>query len=177
MFALASVLYIYQAVYFRSIGITWGDVVLYYFDALTDAVPVGLAVCLLAATALSVYNLKTLKEIYVSDSGSVNMAGLVTITGFDKTGTLTEENLEFEGAYMTNHARIESTGNQETNLNLTEVSFDTNNNLKHVNEYTPQICIEIMSLCHSLAIVKNSKQIDNILENINDVVGDLLEVY
>lgn len=46
----------------------------------------GLAVCLVVATFVSVYRLKE-QQIFVSDSSRVNMAGLVTVACFDKTGT------------------------------------------------------------------------------------------
>jgi magnesium-transporting ATPase (P-type) len=86
IFLIATVLYVYQAYYLRSIGESWSEIVILYFNAITVAIPIALAVCLIAATGLAIYRLNQ-KEIYISDSSRINYAGIVDCVCFDKTGS------------------------------------------------------------------------------------------
>ena len=58
MFALASVLFIYEAFYLVSLGASLGVIVLAYCDVLTKAMPIGLVVCLVVSTFVSSYRLR-----------------------------------------------------------------------------------------------------------------------
>lgn len=89
MFVLSTVLFIYQGYYLYTIGASAGMVVLAYFDMITDAIPIGLALCLLFSTAVSIVRLKG-RDMFVSDSVKVNIAGLTTIACFDKTGEISD---------------------------------------------------------------------------------------
>ena len=86
MFFIASLLFVYQAMYLISIGRGDGEIVLLYFDALTVAIPVALLVSLIISSMYSASKLEQ-KDIYVSDTSCVNYAGLVSCVCFDKTGT------------------------------------------------------------------------------------------
>lgn len=87
MFFIASVLFVYQAMYLISIGRNDGEIVLLYFDALTVAIPVALLVSLIASSLYSASKLEQ-QGIYVSDTSCVNLAGIVSCMCFDKTGTV-----------------------------------------------------------------------------------------
>ena len=72
--------------YLWTIGTSSGEIVLAYFDQLTNAIPVTLVICLIISTWLASWRLKEI-GIFVSDSSRLNMAGLTTVTCFDKTGS------------------------------------------------------------------------------------------
>ncbi len=86
MFVIASVLYIYEAYYLATIDYSSIEIFLYYFDALTDAIPIALIICLIFSTAMAIIWLKR-EQMFVSESARVNMAGIVSVVCFDKTGT------------------------------------------------------------------------------------------
>jgi P-type E1-E2 ATPase len=86
MFVMASLIFIYQGIYLRREGESWSEVFLLYLDTLTDAIPVGLAICLLVSTSVAFYRLRK-RHLFVSESAKINMAGITTTVCFDKTGT------------------------------------------------------------------------------------------
>lgn len=163
LFLIATLLYIYEAVYLRSIGTEWGEVVLKYFDALTVAIPVALVICIIAATSIAIWRLR-FKGIYVSESSAVNMAGIVSVVGFDKTGTLTEENLVFQEALVSAYLIAGETPPIAAFGSATSKpdSIDCGGNAHNL----PKICQEIMACCHNLSV----------LAPFAPPVGDLLEV-
>jgi len=166
LFLIASLLFIYEAVYLRSIGETWGEVVLLYFDALTVAIPVALVVCIIAATAISVYRLRW-KEIHVSESSAVNMAGIVSVVCFDKTGTLTDENLLYHGSITTSSAKEAGSSG-----NWTWAGINAGSRQPELVDCGPSaldapvVLQEIMCCCQNLSV----------FSPYAPPVGDLLEV-
>ena len=187
MFFLATVLFVYQAFYLRSIGVTWLEVTLLYFDALTIAIPVVLLVVVIASTLISLYRLKEDKQIFVSDSSAINLAGVVEAVCFDKTGTLTEEALEFQGALVclchdssssggsssgsssssSSGSAVGGGGRRSNKIELIEFSSTT------IEKVLPKVVLEVMATCHSLSRFNNQTRSSG---GDAPLIGDPLEL-
>ena len=163
LFVVASLLYIYEAVYLRSIGTSWGEVVLLYFNALTVAIPVALIVCIIAATSISIWRLKY-RDINVSESSAVNMAGVVSVACFDKTGTLTDDALVYNNAFISSASAVTEDGGSSSSSSsgwaakLLGLGGDGDESLRLVDcgslaDSTPRVCQEIMACCHNLSLL------------------------
>jgi magnesium-transporting ATPase (P-type) len=148
MFVLATVLFAYQAYYLYVNGYSNTYIVVLYFDALTDAIPIGLIICLIISTTIALARLRS-KNMFVSESARVNMAGITSVACFDKTGTLTDEHLKFHSAVYLEGNKVEQV----------YTSTDSMSKL-------PRVCAEVMACCHDLSVSTGS----------NEPQGDLLEV-
>jgi cation-transporting P-type ATPase 13A2 len=165
-FFLASVVFIYDGIYFTSIGISYSKTFLLYFDLLTVAIPISLVVAVVVATYISIWRLKE-KTINVSESSRLNLSGLISSVCFDKTGTLTEETLDYEGVIMPasiiRDGGSSLSGSSQGGGDIpTWVEMDSRDSL-------PRVCCELFATCHSLSLLSGSG---------NDLVpvGDVLEV-
>ena len=160
MLVLVSIIFIYFGIRLRSVGLSDGQIVLKYLDAVTNAIPPALTACLSIATAVCVFTLKE-DEIYVTDTTRLNWAGMVSAVAFDKTGTLTEESLQFQGVSV---ATTSITGE----LILTEHVYSPS----QTSFFTqlPSVMIEALATCHSLSLLSS-------LESAAPTpVGDPLEI-
>jgi magnesium-transporting ATPase (P-type) len=153
MFLLASVLFGYQAYYLYVNGYTNTYIVVLYFDALTDAIPIGLIICLVVSTAIALARLRN-KGMFVSESARVNMAGITSVVCFDKTGTLTDEHLKF-------HSAAYLSVNSE-NCEVSEIKFVALDSRKNLHRITA----EVMACCHDLSMTHGDHE---------NPQGDLLE--
>ena len=72
-------------IFLLAIGASWFEVIMAYFFQLSNAIPVTMVLCLAGSTWVASSRLKEI-GVFVSDSSSLNMAGLITVACFDKTG-------------------------------------------------------------------------------------------
>jgi predicted P-type ATPase len=179
MFFLATVLFCWTGTNLRQQSAGWGLVFLKYLDAVTIAVPPALTASLTVATSIAVSRLKN-KDIYVSETSRVNWAGICSAVCFDKTGTLTEDRLVFESVYVpkeliTAEDRRQRFPTRELGAShASDIAFSELSGGKLPSgplvprgpdaNAIPQLCLEVMSTCHSLAVVDGRP------------VGDPLEV-
>lgn len=155
MVFLCTFLYVFSAaILARNEGATAEEIIFWYLDSLTCAVPSALIASLSIATTVSIARLKD-QHIYVSDTTRVNYAGVVNAVCFDKTGTLTDESLSFQGLLM-------------TRVTEQEVVFDEYS-VQDDGGMLPDICREIMATCHGLLLYglqdgRNSSAVGDPLE-------------
>lgn len=125
-------------------GASITEVVFWYFDALTCAVPSALIASLSIATTVSIARLKS-TNIFVSDTSRVNYAGVINAVCFDKTGTLTDEALSFQGALLSSTVTSPATTKGTAHPATLEEHRPEDGPL-------PLLCQEIMATCHGLLL-------------------------
>eukprot|EP01033_Poteriospumella_lacustris_P003949 gene3949-2808_t len=128
-------------------GASITEVVFWYFDALTCAVPSALIASLSIATTVSIARLKS-TNIFVSDTSRVNYAGVINAVCFDKTGTLTDEALSFQGALLSSTVTNPATTAKEA----TRPAVTTLEEHRSEDGPLPLLCQEIMATCHGLLL-------------------------